>query len=206
MLAQHHVIGGCTLALLRSGLQSLQRLTLIRNLRRYQGKCMTTCRPKPNISYHLTWILLRQNTNACLVLYIVLCEHQLNEVNQLFGGSVLILTIIGSTSGVMEYFNKKRNLYKMVVSHNTFVLMWVVSTNMTWYMGAWLSMLLCSVFQEEDKHTTHYCQSNIFIKLYRVNVYLHFVDHNGLSVVCLVVLRLFNFGVRWSFLFVAPVK
>ena len=34
-------------------------------------------------------------------------------------------------SGVMEYFNKKRNLYKTVVSHNTIVLMWSASTNMT---------------------------------------------------------------------------
>ena len=35
------------------------------------------------------------------------------------------------TSGVMEYFKKKRNLYKTVVSHNAIVLMWLASTNMT---------------------------------------------------------------------------
>ena len=33
--------------------------------------------------------------------------------------------------GVMEYFNKNRNLCNTVVSHNTIMLMWLASINMT---------------------------------------------------------------------------
>ena len=65
-----------------------------------------------------------------------------------------------------------------------------------------------AAFSDSRRRQVHHAlfSTIFFIKYYWLNVYLHFLRHNGLSVICLVAVRLFNFGVRWSLLVVAPVK